>query len=464
LDRLVVGLRQFIQEEAEFVVAGRFSDADRHVTGTSLQLRSISLRNIRCFESIDLPLIHEGTVSALLTLILGDNAAGKSTLLRSIALGLASESEASALIKALPGSFVRRGADEGSIHLQLRDPEDDRELAITTRISKNSGPDERVRKETDPDPFPWEKIFACAYGTNRSRQATASHDAYSLHQAVLSLFDDDALLQNPEVVLLRQESPLRGELERRLLSILMLDDPDYQVASPRSGIEIQGPWGSHPLRTLSDGYRSTAQWVLDFLAWSLYAGRFGNGSDIGGILLVDELEQHLHPRWQRHLVQRLRQQFPKTQILASTHTPLVAAGAADVESARLFRLKEQAEGGPKVVDVDPDSLAGLRADQILASEAFGLPTTRSPGSEDDVDRYSELFGKEPRTADEEAEMERLRTSLDANLQTGETKAEREVEQALDQVLKERLVNADPELVDVEVRRQLHQLFAGDEVD
>lgn len=163
---------------------------------------------------------------------------------------------------------------------------------------------------------------------------------------MLSLFDDDTVLQNPQVVLLAQEARLRSRLEHRLLSVLMLDEPGYQVTCPRTGAEIHGPWGDHPLRSLSDGYRSTAQWVLDFLGWSIYAGRFANGSDIGGILLVDELEQHLHPRWQRHIVQRLRQQFPKTQIFASTHTPLVAAGTADIEAGRLLRLRTpRGDGG-----------------------------------------------------------------------------------------------------------------------
>ncbi len=428
-----------------------------------LLIRRISLRDIRCFETFDLELADDDAEPALFTTVLGDNAAGKSTLLRSIALGLSSESDASALIKQLPGAFVRRGAKKGSIRLELCAPENGRELTITTRIEKSGADDERIRK--DPDSFPWKDIFVCAYGTNRSRQAAASHEAYTLHQAVISLFNDDTVLLNPEVVLLRQEPRLRSELERRLLSVLMLDEPGYKVTYPRTGIEIHGPWGDHPLLTLSDGYRSTAQWILDFLGWSIYAGRFANGIDVGGILLVDELEQHLHPRWQRYIVQRLRQQFPKTQIFASTHTPLAAAGTADDEGGRLLRLKAaQPEGTITAVELDPSSLAGLRADQVLASEAFGLYTSRSPGSEGDVARYAELLGKKPRTDAEDAEFERLSVSLAAAFQSGESEVEREVERAVEAVLKDRVNAVEPELLELEVRRQLHELFAGDEAD
>ena len=79
-------------------------------------------------------------------------------------------------------------------------------------------------------------------------------------------------------------------------------------------------------------------------------------------------------------------------------------------------------------------------------------------------RYAELLGKEPRTEAEEAEMERLKTSLDSALRTGETEVEREVEQAVEAALRERVAGTRPEMIDLEVRRQLHELFAGDEGD
>lgn len=438
------------------------SKAHSPSSATSLRVRRITLRNICCFEEFDLNLAGKGGKPISPTLVLGDNASGKSTLLRSIALGLSSESEASALIKQLPGSFVRNGKDEGTIRIEFFDPRHEREHVIITRIHRNGSTDERIRKETDPDPFPWQDIFLCGYGTNRSRQATSSYKTYTLHQAVLSLFDDDALLQNPEVVLLRQDPRLRNEIERRLLSILMLDE-GYEMAYPRTGPEIQGPWGDQPLRALSDGYRSTTQWMLDFLGWSIYAGRLASEGDIGGILIIDELEQHLHPRWQRHVVQRLCQLFPETQIFASTHTPLVAVGTVDVEESRLVRLKTEGNA-VTALDIDPSSLAGLRADQVLASEAFGLYTTRNPGSEGDIDRYTELLGKDPRTSEEEAELQRLGQSLEAALQIGESPVEREVERAVESALKDRISKVKPELLDLEVRRQLHDLFGGDKAD
>ncbi len=186
------------------------------------------------------------------------------------------------------------------------------------------------------------ETLPCAYGTNRSRRATESQEEYSVLAAVRTLFDDGLPLQNSEVVLLRQENGLRRVLEERLLKILMLEGARFDYST--KGPSINGQWGSQPIRSLSDGYRSTIQWVLDFCAWAIHAGRFSPDGISGGILLLDELEQHLHPRWQRHIVARLRQQFPTTQIVVSTHTPLVAAGVADLDSGQVVRLLE-GEGG-----------------------------------------------------------------------------------------------------------------------
>ncbi len=423
-----------------------------------LRVRRLVLENVRCFENLDLP-VAGGT--GWIT-VLGDNAAGKSTVLRSLALGLCQESDAAALMRELPGSMVREGAAFGTIRIELHDDEEDRDLAIVTRLIRaESTGEEILRKETDPSPFPWNKLFVCGYGTNRGRQAHAGFETYTVRDGVRTLFDDAASLQNPELVLLRQSPEVRQEIEHKVLQILMLDAPGYEVTYPKTGPVIEGPWGRQALRVLSDGYRSTMQWVLDFIGWGVYAGRFNGGRELGGILLVDELEQHLHPVWQRHIVARLRSQFPATQIFATTHTPLLATASADFEDSLVCRLKAHLDGSPELVIIERQELAGLRADQVLTSEAFGLVTSRSPGSEDDLDHFAELRGKAERTAEEEAELKLLSERLDQSLRFGERPFEQEVEAAVDKTLREMNTSADPELLDLETRRQLRELFRSE---
>jgi predicted ATP-binding protein involved in virulence len=237
---------------------------------------------------------------------------------------------------------------------------------------------------------------------------------------------------------------------------MMLDGAKFEYTG--KGPIIKGRWGDQPIQSLSDGYRSTLQWVLDFCAWAIYAGRFGEDGVDGGILLIDELEQHLHPRWQRHIVKRLRQQFPTTQIFATTHTPLVAAGIADIESAQVVRLEENNDGLIEPLVIRPEELYGLRADQVLTSEAFGLFTSSNIESETALDRYTELLGKARRTEGEEAEFETLRVRLRDHFSLGETKTEREAERIVERVLDELNTNLNKEHLSFETRQLLQDLL------
>jgi hypothetical protein len=456
LARLIRGLQRLNQGKTG--TPRESAPANEPVRGR-LRVRRLMLENVRCFESLDLA-VDNGT--GWIT-ILGDNAAGKSTVLRSLALGLCQESDAAALMRELPGSMVREGASSGAIRIELHDDEDDRDLSIVTSLRRDESTGEEIlRKETEPAPFPWNKLFVCGYGTNRGRQADTSFETYTVRDAVRTLFADAATLQNPELVLLRQSPDLRQEIEHKILQILMLDAPGYGISySKTGGPAIGGPWGHQALRVLSDGYRSTVQWVLDFIGWGVYAGRFNGGRELGGILLVDELEQHLHPVWQRHIVDRLRRQFPATQIFSTTHTPLLAAASADFEDALVCRLKAHLDGPPELMIIERQELAGRRADQVLTSEAFGLVTSRSVGSENDLDRFAELRGKAERTAEEEAELTRLSERLDQSLRFGERPFEQEVEAAVDKTLREMNTSADPDLLDLETRRQLRELFRSE---
>ena len=161
------------------------------------------------------------------------------------------------------------------------------------------------------------------------------------------------------------------------------------------------------------------------------------------------------------IINRLRQQFPATQIFATTHTPLLAAASADFEDALICRIKAHINESPELVIIDRQELAGLRADQVLTSEAFGLVTSRSLGSESELDHFAELRGKTERTAEEESELKLLSERLDKNLHFGKQPFEQEVEAAVDKTLREMNTSADPELLDLETRRQLRELFRSE---
>jgi len=430
----------------------------------------ITLTNIRCFSEIEINLdINQKAIKWVV--LLGDNAVGKSTLLRSIAIGLSDQSTATALINRLRGSFIRKGSDKGVIKIEVCHQDNQSEIhEITTIISKGKkGEPDRVKQSfampkrsgIKATRFDSSDIFICGYGAQRAHQATASFDEYQISNAVGTLFDEQNALQNPELFLLRRDQYSRRKIIDKILPILLLDEPGYGLELTDRGLEITGPWGKELLDSLSDGYRSTTQWILDLVSWLILAQKIQgdfDDPDLSGVILIDEIEQHLHPIWQRNIVQKLNNQFPGMQFITTTHTPLIAAGIVDVENSVLLKLEQQPDGSVTVRPIDQSVLRGRRADQILTSEAFDLVTTKNKGSEDDLDRLTELLGKFKRTAQEEEELAELRSSLKGSLQTGQTEVEREVETAVRAVLKERVNNINPELLDFETKKQLKELF------
>jgi len=436
----------------------------------ALSLETVEIENIRCFRRLHLDLRIEDGGPADWVLLLGENARGKSTLLRALALGLCHETEAAALLKAIPGNFLRTGVERGHIKLTLRGEDGTAYQSITEITADPRAPEQEMLRRQG-NGIPLEQIFVCAYGPQRTSAADRSYDGYNRLDAVSSLFHPSSPLQNPELVF-RRRADEHERMQEMLASILMLDRPEAHVIMTKRGLEVIGPWSggsswqAAELSTLSDGYRTTTQWVLDLIGWLIHAGRFRRQEDMSGIVLIDELEQHLHPRWQRHIVARLRRQFPHVQFIAATHTPMITLALADEERAWLFKLDEDDSGELEARRLDPHELRGLRADQVLTSVAtFGLATTRSPGSESDSARYAALFTKKKRTPEEDDEMRALRAQLDKTLVYGETPYERLVERAVrkalaelsDEVHDERL---ERELLDLELERQLHELTRG----
>jgi predicted ATP-binding protein involved in virulence len=439
--------------------------------GQELIIARLGIKNIKCFQELNI--YFKDKQIDKWTMLLGDNAIGKSTLLKCIALGLCNASDAAALtrISDINSEFVRTGETQGSITIELQrgklSKNARKKYIITTTITKNTaGTSEEISQETSsPDEkFPWADIFVCGYGASRSQEADTSHERYKIFEAVQSLFSHEVRLQNPELILLRQDPEVRILLQEKLQSILMLDEEDYQIDASKTGLNVVGPWGKVNFNKLSDGYRSTTLWVLDFLGWLIYAGRLGDNNEIGGILIIDELEQHLHPRWQRNIVELLRRQFPKTQIIASTHTPLVAAGVADIDESCLLKLERNENNEIQIVTIDQTEIAGKRADQILTSPAFDLLTTRNNKSHDEIDRYTELLAQTSRTDEESNELERLQPIIQGRLTISETPVAQKVEQLLDEALQKIAHEHPPAILDIEAKKQLQALFESDDED
>jgi hypothetical protein len=141
-----------------------------------------------------------------------------------------------------------------------------------------------------------------------------------------------------------------------------------------------------------------------------------------GIVLLDELGSHLHPRWKMRLTKVLRRAFPRLQFIVTTHDPLCLRGLRNGETVTI----EKTARGRVFARTDLPPIEGMRVDQILLSEYFGLRSAMDPDVEAQFDRMYRLKAKAanlltPRQKKELAELEKTLAPL---LVHGATRAER----------------------------------------
>jgi predicted ATP-binding protein involved in virulence len=130
---------------------------------------------------------------------------------------------------------------------------------------------------------------------------------------------------------------------------------------PRLGFVVDKRGQPFYLHQLSDGERGLLALVFDLTRRLAIANPESDNPIAEGValVLIDEIELHLHPKWQRDVLGRLRSVFKNCQFVATTHSPLVLG---EVE-ARCVRFLEYQDG--KVIVTTPTEAYGMDANRIL---------------------------------------------------------------------------------------------------
>jgi hypothetical protein len=157
---------------------------------------------------------------------------------------------------------------------------------------------------------------------------------------------------------------------------------------------------------MSLGQQTTIAWAVD-LAWRLVRlyPKSKNPLAEPAIVLVDEIDLHLHPRWQQDLRGYLTQHFPATQFIATAHSPLMAQASLD---ANLVVFQEN--NGEISTWNDADRLLDWRLDQVVTA-LFGLPSARPPNTQAMFDERDKLLDTSVRTPAEEARLIELKSKI-----------------------------------------------------
>ncbi len=148
-------------------------------------------------------------------------------------------------------------------------------------------------------------------------------------------------------------------------------------------IEFKTIDGWRKMSELGYGYQATLSWMADFCKKMF--DRYPNSPNPlkePAVLLIDEIDLHLHPQWQRGLIQSLSDIFPQTQFIVTTHSPFIIQSMENVNLYTLNRVGDHTE----VKHLGNKSYIGWKIEEIL-SEVMGLDEKIH------TDRYNELIAQ-----------------------------------------------------------------------
>ena len=406
-------------------------DASTHTKAGLRKLRSrarfierVEIRNIAAIDKLDLDLSASSAEGAPCLAVLGTNGVGKSTVLKCIALALAGPKHRVATgVKAR--DLVKQGRPSGRVTVFLSGFEKPVEM-IVSRVTGTF----RFQQEKS-------RAAILAYGSSRLLP-TDRHKSKPIRRGsrdeaaarIGNLFDPFMPMTDVSKWL-KGLSSVQFDEAAAVLKELLAIDPSFNLVQPstKSGPVLARSGKGHPqlFSSLSDGYQSMLGLAAD-LIHSMHQLGFESMRSAQAVVLIDELGNHLHPSWRMRVVKSLRQAFPQVQFIFSTHDPLCLKGLLDGE---VVALRKDAKGKVYALEKLP-SVQGLRVDQLLTSDHFGLESAIDPETDDAVRRYLELSRKSaPRTKDEDSEFERLKGVLTQTRLLGQTWRERLMLEALD---------------------------------
>lgn len=175
----------------------------------------------------------------------------------------------------------------------------------------------------------------------------------------------------------------------------------------RIGVQVGPDEVKTPAVWMSHGYQGTMAWIAD-LVGQIFLEAKGPvaAAEMEGIVLIDEIDLHLHPSWQVELIPKLKRTFPRVQFIATTHSPMVLPGLEQDEIVLLRR-----DGLGNVIPEPAPASPALMTGSDIYRTFFGIESLYPAELGEALRRYGFLVGNPLRSDDEEAEMARLRARL-----------------------------------------------------
>lgn len=321
---------------------------------TDIKIKTISLKSYKCFEDIEIDCTQEDKSSVYQwTVLLGNNNTGKTSLLKAIAN-----------LRPVPIKLIERkqtAVSSGNskntdfIPAFFYDVDSQEEMTDETHVActltqKDSlfwSYNKMIMATVDDAVMSDFQIYA--YGVSRYPSKTSLSESVS--ESCASLFHQDKKLINIEEWLMQLDYAAKNDkvlAEQRLQRIkellcgnLFPEILDFRFESSdnlHNYTLFQTKDGWFRYTQLGYGYQSMLSWVVDLCKrmFERYP-QSDNPLQESAIVLVDEIDLHLHPKWQRDIIAFLSKAFPNTQFIVTTHSPLVIQSMDNVNLYVLHR-------------------------------------------------------------------------------------------------------------------------------
>ena len=475
--------------------------------GAQPRLIGISVENFKSLASIDIKIGKTEDQSQLVTqdveydhrtdclLMLGENATGKSSLLEAVTMATISPAALTALqddpvIGIKPSHLILNPKYMGSPKAKLP------KAAKINLTFQNSADTPITRSLTiNPKGFVHGKaakddILIFAYGAHRLFGNSGKDDETgNPAQDVLTLFRNDVMTIDPEKWLIELDARNDGSLDiiaRALRHVIQLDGkfenieivrekgekPFCQINLKRAQIGTglddnaatdEGYIFSTPMKYVSSGYRVIIALICDVFKGIMkhLERRVGDSGlavtaelarEMPVLILIDEVEAHLHPRWKLEVISGLRRALPQATFLMSSHDPLCIRGMNNGEVI-VFHRYQLDNGSDKITREKVETITEfpdfrqLTVEQLLTSELFSLYSTDDRRIEKEFGNIITLLAQEKKGEINESGQDMLTAfrshvteQLHKALPVGSTEIERLVHEAVEEFLSKRRTN------------------------
>ncbi len=425
-----------------------------------VQFLKLSLENVKGFgDRAELDLSDGKGGPAKWVLMVGRNGVGKTTILQMLAHMRpvpAVPLPAKGLAAPKGKTAKKAEADEPSVtKAAISDQEDNDELYRMIRIGV-SKPSSVVATFVDKERVEFETHVTFEAEGEKLKSFDAGETAHSLdstgplligygaarhvgarnvaavseRSTFASLFNESNDLYDAEVLLegldyaagqQRQGPDARNLGAMKAAAASLLEDlpvEGIEIRGPtlpnrpqsKSGVHLKTSSGTIPLRDASMGYQTVFALAID-LAWRMIAAYPDSRHPLAesAIVLIDEIDLHLHPSWQRNLRQHLLRHFPGIQFIGTTHSPVMAQETlAAGGNIALVHSRD----GHGLISNQPLPPSEWRFDQILTSELFGFGTSRGPRAEELLEERRSLLRKGNRSSKEQTRLKELNAFAD----------------------------------------------------